>query len=231
MELERNEARLSAEQQSLVLSYRHYARNLSYKYYYKARARGISAEDVESAANFGLCVSALRYRTKYGSKFSTYAYVRINGEVLDLLRGKHRGAVKTAEGAKDTLDLNESRHRLAATYDRYENEMGIKVHSALTKGVKSTEAEYAADQTPECVTAKLSARQLIDEALESLSPAEVYLIKQHYFMGKSIDAIQHDLGLSSRSVAFRLHRKALKELRFIFEKRGLEFGDFLSSLN
>ena len=230
MELERNEARLSADQQSLVLFYRHYARNLSYKYYHKARARGISAEDVESAANFGLCVSALRYRSKYGSKFSTYAYVRINGEILDLLRGKQRG-VRTAQGENSSTDMSESRHRLAATYDRYENEMGIKVHSTLSKGVMATEVEYAADQNPECLTAKLSARQLIDEALESLAPAAVYLIKQHYFMGKSIDAIQHDLGLSSRSVAFRLHRKALKELRKIFKKRDLEFGDFLSALN
>jgi RNA polymerase sigma factor (sigma-70 family) len=75
-----------AYQQELVLEALSYAKVLAKKFYHKRKECGFSLEEFESAAFFGLCDSAQRYDPRSSVSFRGFAYLRIQGEMNDLLR-------------------------------------------------------------------------------------------------------------------------------------------------
>jgi RNA polymerase sigma factor (sigma-70 family) len=75
--------RLTADQQELVLRYLPLARRIARRY---AAQFARWADDVESAALFGLCRAAARFRADQPGGFAAYARHRIRGEIHDALR-------------------------------------------------------------------------------------------------------------------------------------------------
>jgi RNA polymerase sigma factor (sigma-70 family) len=81
----------------------------------KALPKCIAYDELQSAAYMGLVEAASRFKEELGLSFSTYAYIRINGAILDYLRelgwGKKKD-LKTATSLeydipKETVDSEE----------------------------------------------------------------------------------------------------------------------------
>jgi len=83
---------LTPEQQALVAEHRWIAGRLAHsaKCLTGGHTGSLTREDLESIANFALCVAATRYRSDMGVKYSTYAWNTARGYVQHALRDYSR---------------------------------------------------------------------------------------------------------------------------------------------
>lgn len=230
MSMEETGQALSLEQQKLIVDNHVFSKKLSSKFMRRAYAYGFTNEEIESAAAYGLCLSALRFQSNGGSKFSTYAFLRINGEIQDLLRGKRRQRNRERNTLSDTdnqcVSTRKPRGGIASEFG---DRVGYDVFSSSSK--QGYECAYVAELGPEDQSVQLSAKQILQNVMKTLPPAAAFMIEQHYFQHRPMEEVRKELGLPSRIAAFRLHRKALGILKQELEKQSLKFDDFLSLLN
>lgn len=83
---EKRVKRLPKEKISMVEQQVQYAKNLARQFYRQRPKTGVDLEDFEGAALLGLCDAACRFDVVKGMNFQTFAYFRIRGAMLDLLR-------------------------------------------------------------------------------------------------------------------------------------------------
>lgn len=83
---------LTKEQQALVAEHKWIAGRLAYgaKSLTGGHTGSLTREDLESIANFALCVAATRYRTDMNVKYSTYAWNTARGYIQHALRDYSR---------------------------------------------------------------------------------------------------------------------------------------------
>ena len=83
---------LTPEQQALVAEHKWIAGRLAYgaKCLTGGHTGSLTREDLESIANFALCVAATRYRSDMGVKYSTYAWNTARGYIQHALRDYSR---------------------------------------------------------------------------------------------------------------------------------------------
>jgi DNA-directed RNA polymerase specialized sigma subunit len=83
---------LTKEQQALVAEHKWIAGRLAYgaKSLTGGHTGSLTREDLESIANFALCVAATRYRTDMNVKYSTYAWNTARGYLQHALRDYSR---------------------------------------------------------------------------------------------------------------------------------------------
>lgn len=83
---------LTAEQQALVEEHKWIAGRLAYsaKCLTGGYTGSLTKEDLESVANFALCVAATRYRKEMNVKYSTYAWTTARGYIQHALRDYSR---------------------------------------------------------------------------------------------------------------------------------------------
>ena len=83
---------LTKEQQALVAEHKWISGRLAYgaKSLTGGHTGSLTREDLESIANFALCVAATRYRTDMNVKYSTYAWNTARGYIQHALRDYSR---------------------------------------------------------------------------------------------------------------------------------------------
>ena len=83
---------LTPEQQNLVAEHKWISGRLAYgaKCQTGGHTGSLTREDLESIANFALCVAATRYRPDMGVKYSTYAWNTARGYIQHALRDYSR---------------------------------------------------------------------------------------------------------------------------------------------
>ena len=83
---------LTPEQQNLVAEHKWISGRLAYgaKCLTGGHTGSLTREDLESIANFALCVAATRYRTDMNVKYSTYAWNTARGYIQHALRDYSR---------------------------------------------------------------------------------------------------------------------------------------------
>jgi DNA-directed RNA polymerase specialized sigma subunit len=83
---------LTKEQQALVAEHKWIAGRLAYgaKSLTGGHTGSLTRDDLESIANFALCVAATRYRTDMNVKYSTYAWNTARGYIQHALRDYSR---------------------------------------------------------------------------------------------------------------------------------------------
>jgi RNA polymerase sigma factor for flagellar operon FliA len=170
----------------------------------------------------GLLEAKQRFDPARGVRFSTFAYYRVRGAVLDGVRAqgflKRRAYAKlkafeaadalaehcaesdgkgaVAESAERANALEEILGRISAAY----------VLSALGQG------EEREVETPEALIANAESRSVVQDGLKNLPPKEQELLSAIYYEGATIEAAGERLGLS-KSWASRMHAKALSRMK------------------
>lgn len=134
---------LTENRKRLVVDYMYLAERIAFK---KKRSvpPQVDVEELKSAAYFGLVDAAEKYKEGIG-KFSTYAYYRINGAVIDYLRELGWGKCSNRQSAvsldaevgdkfsiKDTLEAKSIR-----SSDEFFTEISKELPEKATRILKS----------------------------------------------------------------------------------------------
>jgi RNA polymerase sigma factor for flagellar operon FliA len=196
----------------------------------------VAFDELVALANAGLAEAAHRFDPARGVAFSTFAWYRVNGAIVDGLRKATNLPRRTwaklvaLRAANDYLETQVERQRGATTQGTAPatgadalSQVQQAMSAIRTMYLTSLEAmrdqgfDAAADAptAPDRLdSARLAAR--LRAAIERLPDRERQLVTKHYWEGKNLLEAGAELGMS-KSWASRLHAQAVERLRAIVD--------------
>jgi RNA polymerase sigma factor for flagellar operon FliA len=188
------------------------------------QAHGLNAsfDDLYALGIDGLLQAADRFDPARGVAFTTFAYYRIRGAILDSLRrDPERPAAARApipSGLRVTAQMQAANDndRAEGGADSPKERLGwlfaesMGVHLRSLDELGSIPDESAPDPDEEIERHRLAER--VAAALSGLPETERRVVELHYYEELSFSEIGAKLGIC-KPWAFRLHNKALKQLK------------------
>lgn len=198
----------------------------------------VEFEELVALGRAGLVEAASRYDASRGASFSTFAWYRVQGAIMDGLRRQTTlprrvwAKLVALRATSEYLETQGERERGAQTQGKASAstaESLSKIKDAIaairTMYVTSLEAARergfdAPDTSATSAEGQLYNRQLAKHlltAIESLPEREKTLLIKHYWEGKNLLEAGKELGIS-KSWASRMHAQAVDRLREALEK-------------
>jgi len=196
----------------------------------------VAFDELVALANAGLAEAAHRFEPARGVRFTTFAWYRVNGAIVDGLRktthlprrtwaklvalraaneylenraDRERGAADRGLAPADTADaLDAVRQAMSAVRTMYMTSL---------ETLRETGFDVAGDgpAPPDGIdSARMASR--LREAIAALPDKERALVTKHYWEGKNLMEAGAELGMS-KSWASRLHAQAVEKLRSIVD--------------
>lgn len=181
-------------------------------------------DDLVGAGNVGLVEARARFDPTRGVTFSSFAYYRIRGAIIDHVR---KSSVLSRR-AYEHLKQAEAMDRVAeqAGEDRAADPVGRGDPESTARALEDTlgrltaafviacvgQDENESGETPEASALGMEANLRLRAAVDGLPERERALVVGHYFEGRRFDEVAAELGVS-KSWASRMHTKALERLR------------------
>jgi RNA polymerase sigma factor for flagellar operon FliA len=189
----------------------------------------IDLEELTAFGFSGLIEARRRFDPSKGVQFSTFAYYRIRGAILDGVRKmaylprRAYARLKAAESADEVMEpLGEARAADPASRGRPEQIVAdldgalAKLTAGYVLSVVGQNEEEAPPTNPEEELLGRELRGKVRGAVEALAERERVLVLGFYFEGRRFDEVASELGIS-KSWASRLHAKALEQIRAALE--------------
>ena len=189
-------------------------------------------DDLVQAGMVGLLEAANRFDPDAGVAFTTFAYTRVRGSIVDSLAGItgiRRSQARQLSRLRAANEFLES-HELASDAEDDASFVSQAVTGAMFAAdfgeigeeIAAT-AEGEGDINPLRVDAersigKAQLRMLVLKSLEHLAEDEAQLLKAHYLDGRSLQAVATERGIS-RSWASRVHTRALRNARSVLRRQ------------
>jgi len=178
-------------------------------------------DEMVACGMLGLIEARQRFDDSRGVQFSTFAYYRIRGAILD-------GMGKTLHVPRSVLRQARALRVLAAESEHLAEGQKVNTASdpkqaavgALSEVLSRVATAYTmsvlaeAASTPEDEVAQEQSVEVMRAAALLLPERERHLIQEHYFGDRNLEDIGKELGLS-KSWTSRLHAKALDHLRVL----------------
>ena len=204
---------------------------------------GVSYDDLISQAIVGLIEAIDRYDPTRGVKFNTFAYYRIRGAVMDMLReldwmprslrAKGNDIVNAIARLEGELGRPPSDEEVAAamgiSIDRFNEiaqEVGGSSLMSMDETIEQDDGEnhlpvgdMIADDnalSPEDFAANQDQRRVLAEAIDSLPENERLVISLYYHDGLTLKEIGKVLGVTESRVC-QMHSKAILRLRAMMQ--------------
>jgi RNA polymerase sigma factor for flagellar operon FliA len=221
----------TAERARLVERHLEVARRAALMIYPRVREH-IDLDELVALANSGLAEAAARYEPDRGAAFSTFAWYRVHGAILDGLRRssnlprrvwaklvalraasdylEHRGereigATKAgAPPASGAAALAQVQQALSAIRTMYVTSLEAMQDNGFDRSDDQPDAGVQLDR------GRLAGK--LRKALDTLPEKERALMTKHYWEGKNLLEAGAELGIS-KSWASRLHAQAVERLR------------------
>jgi len=197
----------------------------------------VELEELIALANAGLAEAAQRFDPGRGAAFSTFAWYRVQGSIVDGLRKSSQlprrvwAKLVALRAASDYLEHRAERDAGAAQQG-VQPATGadalaqVKSELAAIRTMYVTSLEAMTDAGFDRVDDKaIAAGETIDAhrtatkvraAIDALPAKEQALMKKHYWEGKNLLEAGAELGIS-KSWASRLHAQAVERLRTIID--------------
>lgn len=211
------------EQQKLVLESLDYARMLARKFHSDRTGCGFDLEDYESAAFLGLCDAARRYDMESEVSFSGFAFLRIQGEMHDLMRSsgyvtrKQVRAIANLLGETgDSAALRKVLRALTLNLKHFQEvilDSGIRLH--FDEKHMPSDISYANAQSPEEALGDRLLSQYLRGLIAKLSDKERLVIELKYFEDLTFEEMREQFKGATRSWICRMHGKAIDKLRIL----------------
>ena len=211
-----------AERDALVASHLTYARKLAVQLS-RELPRAFALDDLIAVAQAGLVDAATRFDPSRGAQFSTFAYYRIRGAVLDHVRdaassNPHVRARAAAAAAVD--DLVEQRlgdpavtpYAAAQQAAQALSDMLCEMATAYTLADLGEQTAPSVPLDPETASVASEMRAHLESNLAVLPERERAMLQKVYFEGLTIEQAGRVFGLS-KSWSSRLHARAVGLLR------------------
>ena len=192
---------------------------------------GLDRDDLFGFGMIGLISAADSWEVERGLKFSTYAYTKIRGAILDELRRMDflpRGRRERVRDVEQTLQRLEQEKGMPPSPEEIAAELGISstevdevfltalsaMQTSLDDGPSETLAALLSD--PESLDPVGSAeweemKQLLIEAIESLPEQEKTVITAYYGEDLLLKEISEILGVTESRVS-QIHSRAIYRL-------------------
>lgn len=189
-------------------------------------------DDMMAEAQIGLMDAMDRFEGQHGATFSTYAYYRVRGAVVDglrqagVLRRKTRlqAALMIAQAALEEDDPTKTVQG-AEEATKYV-EQRVAQLGAVWLVAQSNEDEQGQTEEQDGAEAQVLDRELrgtVRKCLSMLPDAEREVLQAIYFEGKVLQEIVQGRDVS-RSWACRLHARALQRFQKLWEELGPELS-------
>lgn len=200
----------------------------------------VEFDDLVALGQAGLVEAANRYDASRGASFSTFAWYRVQGAIIDGLRRQTTlprrvwAKLVALRAASDYLETQAERERGASAQHGASSggaaEALAKVQSAISaiRTMYVTSLDAAREQGFDAVDegegpdGRLRASQLsarLRKAIDALPERERTLLTKHYWEGKNLVEAGTELGIS-KSWASRIHAQAVDRLRSELERDG-----------
>jgi RNA polymerase sigma factor for flagellar operon FliA len=181
----------------------------------------VDPADLRGWGQQGLLEARQRFDPSRGVRFSTFAYYRVRGAMLDGVRRqgwiRHSAYAKLkALEAADSLCEGEGEAQAQGAAGIAERARAIddvlaKISAAYVLAAVG-QAEDQPSDTPESALEREQQRSVVKQSLDVLPERERSLVEAVYFGGATIEEAGAQLGLS-KSWASRMHGKALERLK------------------
>jgi RNA polymerase sigma factor for flagellar operon FliA len=184
-------------------------------------AREADLDELYAAGMAGLVEADRAFDPERGVAFSTFAYHRIRGAVIDdcrrmgHMRRMYRRAATFDSAATDIVASQPPPTGPVVTQMQRAGWIASTLDAMATAFAIGEAQEAAATnetQAPDRTLESDELKRLLREALPKLEPAGREVVRQHYFEGEGFAEIARNLGVS-RSTVSRVHRRALEDLR------------------
>ncbi|HET9624389.1 MAG TPA: sigma-70 family RNA polymerase sigma factor [Kofleriaceae bacterium] len=225
---------MDGERAQLVERHLELARRAAAMVYPRVRDH-VAFDELLALANAGLTEAATRFDPARGASFSTFAWYRVNGAIIDGLRRATQLPRRTwaklvaLRAASDYLEHRGEREvgatqrgAAAASGAQALGQIQQAMSAIRTMYVTSLEAMrdrgFDVGEAPE-LDHQLDTRKLAERlrtAIAALPPKERDLMIKHYWEGKNLLEAGEELGMS-KSWASRLHAQAVDRLRGILD--------------
>jgi len=184
-------------------------------------------DDLVAYGHQGLIEAAERFDARQGVAFSTFAYYRIRGAMLDGMRNmswysrRDQARYLAERHAQEYLQSHAGRpdkgsHDAAEVLEDIAEILGglTAIHITTMEAAAHVADERLPppDEQLEAMGQQARARR----AMERLPERERRMVQLYYFEGREIDEISREMGLS-KSWGSRLHTRAVNRLREILE--------------
>jgi len=190
--------------------------------------RTIDLEDLVAYGQKGLVEAAQRFDPTQGASFTTFAYYRVRGAMLDGLRtmgwysradyARYRAEERANEYLQNQAERDTAAKQAGPTADASSALESIAEILGGVAAIHLTSLEAAASVAdeklppPDADLQRVQDQARVREALKTLPEKERALMEMYYFGGKNLGEAAAVLGLS-KSWACRLHARAVDLLR------------------
>lgn len=193
-------------------------------------------EELVALANAGLTEAAIRFDPTRGASFSTFAWYRVYGSIIDGLRKATNLPRRTwaklvaLRAASDYLE-NRAEREAGATQRGAAPATGAAALAQIRDAMSAIRTMYVTSLEAlrdsgfdtaaggPTIEERLDASRLaakLRAAIEGLPVKERELVKKHYWEGKNLLEAGVELGIS-KSWASRLHAQAVEKLRAVVD--------------
>lgn len=214
----------------VVETYKGFVEGLAYKLKKQLRIR-VELDDLMAYGYEGLLQAWRRYDPESKAAFTSFAYYRVRGSMLDGCRKEGWAPRKRAPKAKTMQAVNTSlEHAHATNHDKPAAKTLAQSIDRVADTVGSTltilfiEQEEMAtlvvtEPTQEKDLELQGKRRRLADAMEQLEEKERTIITRHHFQEVSLTEIARDLNLST-SWCSRIHARALLKMRDVLADTG-----------
>lgn len=179
---------------------------------------GVDREDLIQAGFLGLTKAYRNYNPECGTKFTTYAYGFIYGEMYETATGNRpihvrKNELKLYKGVVRAKELLEEKYGRQVTYEEACNYMNID-YSTFISILNSMSATISVENTELNLHNKDNTDDMImfRDSLESLTPLEKSVIQNRFMEDKSQDETAKVLGLSQVKVS-RIEKSSKEKIK------------------
>ncbi len=193
----------------------------------RSLGRNLDMDDLVAYGCKGLIEAAGRFDASLGVSFTTFAYYRIRGAMLDGMRAmswysrsdlaRYRAEERANEYLQSQAEQPASKGGDAAeTLDEIADILGGVAAVHITSLEAATHATDERLAPPDQLLHTMAMQARARKAMEKLPERERRMVQLYYFEGRQIDEVSREMGLS-KSWGSRLHTRAVNRLREILE--------------
>ena len=195
----------------------------------------VEIEDLIQIGMYGLVTAAQNYVVKEGVSFSSYASIRIRGEIVDHLRRNSnlcRTTIQMQQKYKSSVEVLSKQLQREPNNDEIAVEMGLKTaelhnweqafaantHQSLDTVYDEFSIWFATkEQNPEEELTDTELRENLVEALKTLPEREALLIQLYYVEELNVYEIAEVLDITTGRVS-QIKKNAISRLREYIKK-------------
>jgi RNA polymerase sigma factor for flagellar operon FliA len=182
----------------------------------------VDPDDLRGWGQQGLLEAKQRFDPQRGVRFSSFAYYRVRGAMLDGVRRQgwlrrsayaKLKAIEAADSLSEEYGESTAQGPAASVSERaraIDDVLG-KISAAYLLSAVGQGEETSGD-TPETMFAHEEQRDVMKQSVQTLPERERALVEAVYFGGTTIEEAGQRLGLS-KSWASRMHAKALERIK------------------